>query len=494
LDKEEAKRRARSGPLLLLARRAFSLIVTFVSTITIARLISPAEYGLANMALVILGFAQIFRDFGLTNAVLRKGVISLEEMSFIFWFNAGTTIGLALIIAAIAPLAAQFYHQPIVTSIILVSLIGFVLGGLSSQHNALMGRDLRFGTIALIDSASLLVGFLTTLTLAALYHNVWSIVFGMVAQSLLGSGLSVWLSGWRPGRLKKIEDLRSLLKFGGNSSVFSISVFLSQNSAPILIGHFLGAGLLGQYTRADALCKLPITNLIQPITQATMPVLTRLRPYPDEYRLAYISLVQKLCTVLFPLSIILVFSAAPLVRALLGDRWETAGYALAALAPTLVATAVASAAGDLFITQDRADELRTIGLIETVLRVGAVIIGVQFGIVATALAYTLSTMLAVSIRLVVAGRKGPVSLSDQLGATLPGIPIAVGSAIGCAAADVFVHFYVLSAFRNALVLLTTGCIGGLVAALCVPVSKSALLDVLEIFQFSRVIRLLNRQK
>ena len=162
-----------------MARRAFALGLTFVSTVTIARLVAPAEYGLANMALVVLGFAQIFRDFGLTNAVLRKGIISEEEMSFIFWFNAATTVVLALIIAASAPLAAQFYNQPIVSSVILVTLIGFTMTGLSGQHRALLGRNLEFGAIALIDSAGLAIGFIVTLILAVIYYNLWSIVIGM---------------------------------------------------------------------------------------------------------------------------------------------------------------------------------------------------------------------------------------------------------------------------------------------------------------------------
>lgn len=488
MEIEEAKRRARSGPLLLLARRAFALILTFVSTVTVSRLVSPAAYGLANMALVILAFAQVFRDFGLTNAVLRKGIISPEEMSFIFWFNAAATTALALFIAAISPMAASFYHEPVVTWVILVSLIGFVVGGLSGQHRALMGRDLRFGAIALIDSAGLAAGFLSTLTLAFFYHNVWSIVIGTVVQSVFSSGLNVWISGWRPGPPKKIDDLGSLLKFGANSSVFSLSVFMSNNAASVLIGHFIGASSLGQYNRADALKSLPLTNLVQPITQATMPLLTRLRSEPPEYRLAYVGLVRKLCTVLFPISIMLVFAAGPLVRALLGNRWDAAGQVLAVLSPTLIAVAVAGAASDLFITQDRADELRTVGLIETVARVGAILVGVRFGLIATAFAFTASTTFAVALRMIVAGRKGPVTIGDQLGATLPSIPMAVGSGVGCFMMTSLADHLALAAAPASALLLTGGIAGGMVIGVLIPASRAAMLEIIEIFGLDRVLR------
>lgn len=492
MDIEEAKRRAKSGPLLLLARRAFALGLTFASTVTIARLVSPAEYGLANMALVVLGFAQIFRDFGLTNAVLRKGVISEDEMSFIFWFNAATTVVLALIIAASAPFAARFYSQPVVSSIILVTLIGFTMTGLSGQHRALMGRNLEFGAIALIDSAGLAIGFITTLILAIVYHNVWSIVIGMLVQSLFGSGASVIYSGWRPGPPKKIEGLSSLLAFGANSSVFSISVWLSQNAGPILIGHFLGAAPLGQYNRAEALNRLPMTNLVQPITQATMPLLTRLRSVPEEYRSAYIGLVRRLSTVLFPTSVILMISSVPLIQALLGDRWLTAGYVLGALAPALIAVAIASAASDLFITQDRAAELRSLGLAETVLRVGAIVAAVKFGVVAVAWAFSLSTIVAVLMRVLVAGRKGPVTVADQLRASLPSLPLAAGSGAACGLGWLFNTAYPQSPPIIAIILLSFGAAGGLLAGLAIPASRKAIFEIFEIFGVSKLTRFRRR--
>ena len=112
-------------------RRGFAIAVAFVSTITIARLVAPSAYGLANMSVVIFAFAAIFRDFGLTNAILRKGHISQSELSLIFWFNAAMTALLTVIVALASPFVARFYHEPIVQWVILVSLIGFLVSGMT---------------------------------------------------------------------------------------------------------------------------------------------------------------------------------------------------------------------------------------------------------------------------------------------------------------------------------------------------------------------------
>jgi len=490
---EEAKRRARSGPLLLLARRAFGIAVTFASTVTVARLIDPREYGLANMSVVILAFAQVFREFGLTNAILRKGKIDPAEMSFLFWFNAAATIALAIILGAMAPFAARFYHEPIVEYVIYLSLVGFVIGGLSLQHRALMGRDLRFGSVAMIDSVALAIGFITTLVLAFLWGNVWAIVCGSVAQSISASILYVTRSGWTPGRPQKVENLSELLKFGANASIFSISTFLSNNGASILLGHFLGPVPLGHYNRAQTLYKIPNTNLVQPIAQAVMPLLTRLRPDPVEYRIAYLDLVTKLCTFLFPLSVALTIAAVPLLETLLGARWHNAGVAFAGLAPSLFAVALAYSISDLFITQNRAGELRNLGLIEMVIRLGTIAVCVQFGLFATAVGFTASTILAAVLRMIVAGRKGPVTVRDQLSAALPGVPLAIGAGVGSGAVALASHVTPISTAGLAVCELALGAVFALGGGLCVSSSRRALLSILAIFGADRFVRRLSKR-
>ncbi len=485
MDIEEAKRRAKKGPRILLARRLATLVVTFVSTVTVARLISPRDYGLANMSVVLMAFAQVFRDFGVTNAVLRKGTIDQAELSMIFWFNVAMTTLMTGIIALAAPAASTFYHEPAVKWIILVSLIGFQVGGVALQHRALINRELRFSTSALIDIASMIAGFVTTLTIAFIRRDVWAIVIGNIVQSVVGAILSIAFSGWRPGRPKWSSELPDLLRFGANSSVFSLSVFLSNNAASIIIGHFLGSASLGQYNRAQVLFQLPNANLIRPITQATMPLLTRLRAHPEEYRIAYLGLVRKLCVFLIPLSFTLMFAAVPLTEALLGTRWHQAGLVLAALAPALGAMSLAYSIGDLFVTQNRSSELRNLGLVELVVRVGATGAGVMFGIVSSAIAFTVSTLLVVLIRVIVAGRTGPVSATDQFRSAAPALAPTVGAFGMSFLVWQLVPDHLL--MPKAVATLAAGCIGALATGLPFHSSRIAIGELLEVVAGQKMI-------
>jgi len=492
MEIEEARRRARSGPLLLFARRAFGILMTFLSTVTIARLVAPREFGLANMAVVIFAFAQMFREFGLTNAVLRKGHISEDEMSFLFWFNAAMTLVIAGIVASCAIPISHFYNEAVVADVVYLSVISFVLSGLSLQHRALMARELRFAEIAMIDSAALLAQFLVSLVLALLWHNVWAIVWGTVAQSVTTSLLNVWRSKWRPGRPKRIDGLRDLLSFGANSSIFSICMFFADNGALIMIGHFLGAAPLGQYSRAQALYKLPNTNLVQPIVQTVMPLMTRLRPYPEEYRKVYLDLVMKLCTFLFPISVALTFGAIPLVHSLLGVQWHQASLCFMALAPSLAAYAIGYSAGDLFITQNRSAEFRTLGIIEGAVRVSAIALGVQFGLIPAAIAFTVSNSVMALWKVRQSGRVGPVTAMDQFNAALPAVPLALGATVSCLIVVTISSVYQFDDAYLAIAYLAFGAVGALAGGMLSARSRAALRAVLAIFGIDRLFKKLMR--
>jgi PST family polysaccharide transporter len=431
VDIDEVQRRARRGPRALFARRAFAVCVGIASTVTIPHLVSPREFGLATMATVIFGLADMFKDFGLTAALLRKGEIRPEEVSFLFWFNSAMTLALAILLGAAAPLVAMYFHEPQVAPVMLVSLVGFTIDGMALQHRSVMSRDLRFEAVATLDSGVIFLQFAATLGVALVTHDVWAIVAGYLVSKLLGAGLTVVVSKWRPGPPRWLPDTRALFAFGANVLIYNLSVFVSLNIPAVLIGKFFGPRELGQYNRAMALQILPLYNFVLPLTEATLPVLARLRPRPDLYRKAYLDLVRNLNMMVWPAAVLAFFAARPLVTLFLGERWAEAGLLLQALSPLVAAPGLGFAANDLFITQNRSAELRTLGFVEFAFRVVGVWAALPLGVVWVAASYSATTVVVVVIRIAVAGRTGPVTFKDHMVALVPAIPLAMGALIGC---------------------------------------------------------------
>lgn len=442
LSLREVQARAKAGPILLLGRRGVALLIGLASTFTIARLLSPRDYGLAAMATVILAFAQTFRDFGLTNATLRKGHIDQSELSFLFWFNVAATLGLAIVIGIASPFIARFYGEPAVQMIVIAALAGFVIDGCALQHNAIMRRDLRFGWVAAVDTLAILAGFIVGLAIAFVRRDYWAIVAVGLTQAIVSSTLNIAITRWRPGRPAMISGAADLFRFGINSTLYSMLNFASRYSSTVLIGHGLGSVSLGHFNRAYDLYQLPFNNLLRPIAQSTLPVMTRLRQTPDLYRINYLAWVERLSCALIPPCVVLAFSGKPLVELLLGSQWSLAGQLLEILAPALAVYGVIYPISDLLISQDRAGALRTVGITDFLLRAGGVAVGVYcFGIAAAALGFTIATLLMMPVRILIAGRHGPVSAWDQFRATLPAVPIGVMVGVGCGAAKQVAALY-----------------------------------------------------
>ena len=476
MDVEEIQRRARSGPLVMIARRAVAVIIGILSTVTIPHLVTPRAYGLAAMSGVLFSFAEMFKDFGLTSALMRKGHVRSDEVNFLFWFNVAVTSLLTVILAIIAPVAGVFFRSSIVTYVILVSLIGFFIGGVTLQHRSMLTRDLKFTQVALIDTAALTVTFLTTLCLAAVHFDVWAIVGGSVCGALAGALLYIATGKWVPGKPSVIAEARELLSFGANTTVYGFSVFISNNIAAIMIGRVLGPTILGQFNRATAFLAIPVQNAVEPMAHAALPVLARLRIYPDLYKQAYLSLITKLSMIVLPSAIGLTWVARPLVLAVLGQKWDQAGQILQALAPAIAAHGLGYAAGDLFITQNRAKELRILGIGEMVVRVAAVSIGLIFGPIGAALGFSIATLAVVVVRAIVAGRSGPVTSSDHFKACIPALPMALGAAVGCTAAAFASDYAAISALGVTIMVCAFGGVGALACGLSIRASRAALFE------------------
>lgn len=476
-DLDGAEAQARAGGRWLLARRAVALLLTLGSTLTIARLVSPRDYGLANMAALLFAFAQYFRDFGVTNAVLRKGRIEPGELSLIFWFNAATTTAIVVALGVAAPAAARFWREPVVAQVIWWSLPGFWANGITMQHRAVMSRSLRFGAIALIDVAALVAGFAVTLLVALLRHDLWAIVWGQLAQYGVSAALYAPASGFRPGPPRSDPAFLDLLRFGANSSLFSLSAFLGNNIGPLLIGQMLGPAPLGLFNRAQALQALPSNNLVQPMTQTALPLLTRLRPDAARYRAAYLALVARVSMLLLPLSVILALAGVPLAEAALGSRWHGAGLVLVALAPALWGTGVGQAAADIFITQNRPRALRNIGLAELAMRGGAVAAAVPWGPTGIAWAFSAATIAGALLRATAAGQDGVLGLGDHLRACRPSLPAALGAGLLCLAAGTALRIISLPPAAVAALLCAAGAVGALAAAMAMPRSRHVAADL-----------------
>lgn len=151
-------------------------VMQSVSTVVLARLLLPADFGLVAMVTAITGLGQAFSDLGLSEATIQRQEISHHQVSTLFWINVAIGMTLTLATIALAPVMAWFYRDPRLKGITFLVSLTFLIGGLRVQHDALIRRQMRFVALAIRDVAAYAVAVPVAIIMAWRGAGYWAIV------------------------------------------------------------------------------------------------------------------------------------------------------------------------------------------------------------------------------------------------------------------------------------------------------------------------------
>ena len=434
--KKDLSRRTVVGAFFTAVSQVSRSVLQFGSTIVLARLLTPDDFGLVGMVMAAIGFVAIFKDLGLSQATIQREEITHEHISALFWINLGLSTGVMIVSAALAPVLIWFYGENELLGITLALAGTALLGGLTIQHQALLRRQMRFGTLATLEVASLALKVGAAISLAALGYGYWALVVGQVTGALV-TAIGVWIAcDWRPSRPAKTgEEVRAMVRFGGNVTGFNIVNYFARNLDDMLIGRFAGKGALGLYQKAYELMMLPLTQVNQPISRVALPALSRLVSEPERYRSAYLRILEKVLLITVPLGVFLILTADWLVLAVLGDQWVEASSLLAVMGLMFFTQPLANSTGWLFLSQDRTSEMFRWGLVGSSLSVLSFLVGLPWGVFGVAASYSISGLIVrTPLLLWWVGRKGPVKTGDFYRAAAP---LAVAGVVATGAVYAF---------------------------------------------------------
>ncbi len=236
--------------------------LTLASTMVLARLLIPRDFGLLAMVFTIMGFLRVFKEAGLSTATVQREGITHAQVSNLFWINVAVSGLVSVLVAAMAPVIAWFFREPRLVGITLALSPTFLLTGLAVQHMALLNRQMRFKAIALIQIGSVLAGVLAGIGMAWQGCGYWSLVGLNVTTSAVALLLTWSVCRWRPKFLRRHSGTRSLVHFGANLTAGGFLYSLARGLDGLLIGRFFGAHSLGLYSRAGAMLSRPLEQLM----------------------------------------------------------------------------------------------------------------------------------------------------------------------------------------------------------------------------------------
>ena len=204
------------GMVWVSINRIISQGLTFVSTIVLARLLLPSDFGLVAMSVIVIGFVALINELGLAEAIVQREHIDENHMSTAFWCNLAFSFSLVILTILVAPFIVRFFDQPELQMILQVACLGFVIGAFGSIHRALFIRKMQFKIIAIASIVTAIISVLSTVALAWFRFGYWALVFGSLIGTVTESCLMWILNVWRPKLLFNKAALEEMLRFSLN--------------------------------------------------------------------------------------------------------------------------------------------------------------------------------------------------------------------------------------------------------------------------------------
>lgn len=472
----DLKERSIRGGISTFASQGAKLILNIGSTIILARLLTPKDFGLIAMVTATTGFIMIFKDLGLSVATVQRTDINQSQLSTLFWINIAMSTFLALLTFSLAPVVAWFYSEPKLTVITYAFSITFILSGLTAQHQAILLRKMRLTTVAVIDVFSMLSGITVGIICSLTGFGYWSLVWMPIVTGAMNA-VCIWIvSGWLPGKPVRNSGLRSLLTFGGYLTGFGFVNYFARNLDNILIGRYCGTQQLGLYSKAYSLLLLPIGQIVSPMTSVAIPVLSRLQNDPERYRLYYLTALKILSYFSMPLIVFLGVLSSDIIVLILGKQWLGAAKIFNILAMAAFFQPIVSTVGWIYVSLGKTRRLAAWGIISSILIIASFLIGLKWGAIGVATSYAIVSVILVYPTFAVALAGSPLSFNDIYQTISPPfyISVAVGSAM-------FVSRNLMDTADVIWPIINCMIIGMIVAGLWLVVFPKARKDILGIF-------------
>jgi PST family polysaccharide transporter len=410
----DVERRAAIGGKHTVAGNLARAAASTAATLVLARILVPADFGLIGMIVSVTGFFDLLKDFGLSSATVQKDRIEHAQVNVLFWINVG--IGLVLTVAtmAAAPLVALAYGRNELLLLTVALAFGSILGALPLQHEALLKRNLDFRPLAITSMSSTVVSSIVAIGIAWAGFGAWALVARRLVR-LAVRAFGIWRAcPWRPSRPAR-ADARELILFGSRVSAFQLTNYVERNIDNVLVGRFVGPTALGFYQRAYSLFRAPLDEVNRPVATVIVSALSRLQGAPDRYRAMYTRVARVLMVVTIPFGVVAILTANWFVPFALGEQWRAVAPIFQVLGVGLIVKPLLNTTVWLFVSQARTQELFRWGLVATGTAIVAFIVGLPWGAMGVAAAYTLLDLfIRAPLLLFWVGSRGPVRTRDLL--------------------------------------------------------------------------------
>jgi teichuronic acid exporter len=302
--------------------------ISLLSTLFIARLLTPSDYGLIALATVWIFPISLIAEMGLGAAIIQFRDISEEELNGCFWLINGIALLGYVVLYASAPAISHWFNSPMLTAILRVNGLMLPLVAIRIVPDSLLRKSLAFDKISKAELIAAVLTIPTMLALALAGAGVWTLVSGILLGSFAQTVLTFWFLPWRPGWRVSGDRIRAVLEFSVSTLGSKVCWATYRQADFFVLGKISGDVVLGFYSMAKQLATLPVDKISMVVNQLALPIMAELQDKHGAIQSSFLRALRLVACMAFPMCVGTLFVAHDLVSVFLTDKWSEAVPAL----------------------------------------------------------------------------------------------------------------------------------------------------------------------
>ncbi|HEY9677241.1 MAG TPA: lipopolysaccharide biosynthesis protein [Drouetiella sp.] len=422
-----------------LAAQIGKFVLGLVAMIVFARTVSPEDFGVFSIGLVIFALGSLFKD-GLSLAIVQRKSLDEAQKNSLYWTNILVGAVVVAITLTCAPLFSYFYKAPVLVPVLIGLAVAQSFVFLGSFHVTMMRRDMRFGILGLVEQVSTLIAMAIAIIVALNGGGIWSL---LVAQVLTAVGTAIgaiWKGNYSPGKFEFHKDSLDTITYGKDVTISDVATYIVRNIDNLIIGLFCGTAQLGFYDRAYSIMQLPMVQMLGPIGGVAHSSLSKTVSSAQQYIQDARNAVSLYAVVGMSLAAYLFICANPLIPVVMGEQWSPSISILQALAPSIYVDSAIMGMCTLLLTNARTPEYLRLKLLAAVIGIASIFAGIKFGALGVAIAFSISRIPVVIYGLYLCDKVTPLKWQLFCRALRPAVIGSVVSSsilFGCTHMEVF---------------------------------------------------------
>lgn len=411
------------------AERCGAQIVQFIVSIVLARILVPEDYGVVALVLVFAQILQVFVDSGLGNALVQKKDADDLDFSSVFYFNVVWCFFLYAIIYAFAPIIANFYSNPALTSIIRVLCLTVVVSGFKNVQQAYVSKTMQFKKFFFATLIGTLISAVVGILMAKMGLGPWALV-GQKLTNLAIDTVALWVFvPWRPKLIFSFERLKGLISYGWKLLVAALLDTLYNNLRSLIIGKMYSESDLAYYNQGKQFPDIIVSNINTSIDSVLLPAMSSEQDTVSKVKQMTRRSIKTSVYIMAPLMMGLAAVAVPLVRILLTEKWMECVPFLRIFCVSFMFYPIHTANLNAIKALGRSDLFLKLEVIKKLMGVTLLIISMRFGVLAIAISLLISSFISQIINSWPNKKLLNYPYIEQLRDILPSVVLAIAMGI-----------------------------------------------------------------